>query len=184
VGSYFNPDLVDVFVPTLEEVIEHCLENKVSMNIEIKPAKGEDEKTGRIVAETVARYYYRLVKAGVEPIFSSFSKIALLAAKKEAAFIPRAYLINTPLDTVAWQVQAAELEVVSVAANAIHITEEQVQEIITLGYSVLCYTVNDFDKALELLEWGVAHICTDMLDTFGPLSKKLLAAADLSPMSV
>ncbi|KAJ1433185.1 glycerophosphoryl diester phosphodiesterase [Ochromonadaceae sp. CCMP2298] len=175
VGSYFNPDLIDVFVPTLEEVLEHCLENKVSMNIEIKPAKGEDEKTGRIVAETVARYYYRLVKAGVEPVFSSFSKIALMAAKKEAAFIPRAYLISKPLDQVNWQKHASEIEVVSVAANAVHITEEQVQEIILQGYSVLCYTVNDVDKAMELLDWGVSHICTDQIDTFGPLSKQLLA---------
>ena len=35
------------------------------------------------------------------------------------------------------------------------------------GYGLMCYTVNDPDRARELFSWGVDAICTDRYDIVG-----------------
>jgi glycerophosphoryl diester phosphodiesterase len=174
VGEYFDPALTDVYIPTLEEVLQYCLEHHIFMNIEIKPATGYDIRTGIIVAEKVLQYYDRLVDAGVAPVFSSFSFDALKAAKEVAPQIARGYLVHEPLDTVPqWKAQVAELQAASMNVNEEHLTPAQVEEIKALQCGVFCYTVNEVSRAEELLSWGVDCICTDNVKAFGKLAMQL-----------
>jgi glycerophosphoryl diester phosphodiesterase len=55
----------DLLIPTFEEVLKHCLENKVFMNIEIKPTPGYEMRTGVVVGEMVMKYAERLKQAGI-----------------------------------------------------------------------------------------------------------------------
>ncbi|MEF9996702.1 MAG: glycerophosphodiester phosphodiesterase family protein, partial [Burkholderiaceae bacterium] len=36
------------------------------------------------------------------------------------------------------------------------------------GYWLFCYTVNEPDRAREILSWGVDAFCTDRIDEIGP----------------
>ncbi|KAJ1412321.1 glycerophosphodiester phosphodiesterase [Ochromonadaceae sp. CCMP2298] len=174
VGSYFKPTLSDCLIPTFEEVLKHCLANKVFMNIEIKPTPGFEMRTGIVVGELVMEYADRLKQAGVTPLFSSFSFEALKAAKEVAPAIPRGFLIHEPLGEVPnWQARVRELGAVSVNTNAEHLTYAQVQEISDLGCATFCYTVNDLAKADELLSWGVSCLCTDNTVGFRDLAFEL-----------
>lgn len=173
VGSYVSPDFSYVRIPTLESVLQHCLENHVFMNIEIKPAEGFDVRTGIIVAETVLQRYHEFVEIGVPPMFSSFSFDALKAAKEVAPQISRGFLIHEPLDTVDWKAQVRELGAMALHVNEEHLTRAQVAEIKEVGCGAFCYTVNDLARAEELLSWGVDCLCTDKIDTFSGLATKL-----------
>ncbi|CNU05691.1 glycerophosphoryl diester phosphodiesterase [Salmonella enterica subsp. enterica serovar Bovismorbificans] len=42
------------------------------------------------------------------------------------------------------------------------------QEIKAAGLRILVYTVNQPQRAAELLRWGVDCICTDRIDDIGP----------------
>jgi glycerophosphoryl diester phosphodiesterase len=185
VGSYFKPELSDVLIPTFEEVLKHCLANKVFMNIEIKPTPGFEMRTGIVVGELVMKYADRLKQAGVTPLFSSFSFEALKAAKEVAPAIPRGFLIHEPLGEVPnWQARVRELGAISVNTNARHLTRAQVQEISDLGCATFCYTVNDLAKADELLSWGVSCLCTDETVGFRDLAFELAGKSRVGVFSL
>eukprot|EP00601_Ochromonadales_sp_CCMP2298_P025819 CAMPEP_0173284892 /NCGR_PEP_ID=MMETSP1143-20121109/8303_1 /TAXON_ID=483371 /ORGANISM="non described non described, Strain CCMP2298" /LENGTH=280 /DNA_ID=CAMNT_0014222975 /DNA_START=39 /DNA_END=882 /DNA_ORIENTATION=+ len=171
VGSYFKPTLSDCLIPTFEEVLKHCLANKVFMNIEIKPTPGFEMRTGIVVGELVMEYADRLKQAGVTPLFSSFSFEALKAAKEvNSQGIPHPRAAGGGAQLAA---RVRELGAVSVNTNAEHLTYAQVQEISDLGCATFCYTVNDLAKADELLSWGVSCLCTDNTVGFRDLAFEL-----------
>jgi glycerophosphoryl diester phosphodiesterase len=174
VGQHYDRSLTDVFIPTFEEVLQYCLEHHIFMNIEIKPATGFDLRTGIIVTEMVAEYYDRLADAGIAPILSSFSFDALKAAKEVAPHIPRGLLIHEPLNEApGWQQQLIDLRAAALHVNHEHLTPALVAEIKALRCGVFCYTVNDLQRAEELLSWGVDCLCTDNIAVFSPLALKL-----------
>mmetsp|Transcript_7958 Transcript_7958/g.13211 ORF Transcript_7958/g.13211 Transcript_7958/m.13211 type:complete len:263 (+) Transcript_7958:77-865(+) len=176
VGSYFDAKLSHVRIPTLEEVIAHCIAKKIFMNIEIKPAKGHDLRTGTEVTELVSRYFDQLQEVGVAPLFSSFSIDALRAAKEINADIGRGWIFETvPQDEFpdTWKKVVVDLELVSLHVNAKYVTQDIIQEIHEVGCAVFCYTVNDLKQADELLKLGVSCICTDKVEMFGALARKL-----------
>lgn len=174
VGSFFDPLLSGERIPLFEDVLKYCLENRVFMNIEIKPATGFEIRTGIAVAEMTAQYYDRLAEVGVAPFFSSFSFDSLKAAKEVAPQISRGYLLDGSVTgKPQWKEQLLELEAISVNVDHKHLTKEEVVEIKGIGCGVFCYTVNDLQKAEELLSWGVDCICTDQIDTFSSLAATL-----------
>jgi glycerophosphoryl diester phosphodiesterase len=174
VGQWYDAGLVNVYIPTFEAVLQYCLENRIFMNIEIKPAPGYEIRTGIIVAEKTLEYYDRLAGAGVAPIFSSFSFDALKAAKEVAPHIARGYLIHEPLHTLPhWKQQSQELDVVALHLNQEHLTPALVEEIHAMRCGVFCYTVNGLPRAEELLGWGVDCLCTDNIAEFASLAERL-----------
>jgi glycerophosphoryl diester phosphodiesterase len=161
-GSWFGPAFSNEKLPTLAQVVDFCIANRIWMNVEIKPAPGFDEQTGRVVAEWSKR---RFANETVLPLFSSFSLVALTAARKAAPAIPRGYLLNTiPPD---WRQRLDTLGAVALHTNQKNLSPQQAQAIKSAGFGLFCYTVNDPARAREILSWGVDAFCTDRIDLIG-----------------
>lgn len=161
-GSWFGPAFSGERVPTLAQVADFCIENRIWMNVEIKPAPGFDEQTGRVVAEWSK---HRFANEAALPLLSSFSFAALAAARSAAPEIPRGYLVDTiPPD---WRQRLDALGALALHTNQANLSPQQARLIKNAGFGLFCYTVNDPARAREILSWGVDGFCTDRIDLIG-----------------
>jgi glycerophosphoryl diester phosphodiesterase len=168
-GSWFSRAHVGEPVPLFVEFAQYCKAHGIWMNIEIKPAAGFEMETGALVARlTQAMFADELTKGQLErvPLLSSFSAVALDAARDAAPLLPRAALMERL--TPEWQERARAHGVLALHVNHKHLTQEQVTQVKTAGYALFCYTVNTPARACELLGWGVDAFCTDRIDLFTP----------------
>lgn len=175
-GGWLSPFWYGVSAPLLTTALRWCRLNRVWMNLEIKPAHGHAEETGRIAAETVAREYEGLVRAGGDapegivpevPLLSSYSREALVAARIAAPDLPRALLVDDVPDD--WREACAELGCVSLNIDYRTATPELVSAIHAAGLWVFAYTPNDPDEVAALLRMGVDALCTDRIDRIAPV---------------
>lgn len=174
-GSWFGPQYCGVPPAGFEQAVRWCRANQVWLNIEIKPAKGAEFETGRVVGALTQKLYGDLVREGgaaqtgivpAVPLFSSFKPEALRGAMETAPDIPRGFLVDVMPDN--WREVLKEMQCVSLHCNHRRVTPEFVEEVKAMGYWVFCYTVNSPERARELFSWGVDGLCTDRLDLVRP----------------
>jgi glycerophosphoryl diester phosphodiesterase len=160
-GSWHSPAFAGERIPSFEEAAALFRSRDTKVHIEIKPTPGFDMETGRAVA-LATRELFR--GAPVAPIFSSFSFEALLAAREAAPEIQRAWLIDqfTGAD---WD-RLARIEAVSLHTSHKKIDLGLLPRLRDKGYRVNLYTVNDIDRAQQLLSAGVDGLFTDSLEAF------------------
>lgn len=168
-GGWFGSRFAGEPVPLFTGFVDFCKANAIWMNIEIKPAPGFEAETGRVVAQqTRAMFAAEIARgpaAGV-PLLSSFSSVALAAAREAAPDLPRACLLDKLEGD--WLAQARALEAVAIHTNQKYLTAALARQVRDAGSGLFCYTVNDPVRATELLAWGVEAMCTDRLDLIGP----------------
>lgn len=165
-GSWKDASFAGEPMPTLAQVAACCRESGLAANVEIKPCSNRDAETGRVVAAETARLWAQEAETGTPPLLSSFSYAALEAAREAAPALPRGLLFErVPAD---WYEQTAALGCVSLHASHRHLDEALVGRIKAAGLFILAYTVNDLDRARELVRWGVDTVCTDRIDLIGP----------------
>ncbi len=168
-GSWFGPGFMGEPIPLFTQFIDFCQANAIWMNVEIKPTAGVELETGRVVAEVVQARFAEQIAAkdwARVPLLSSFSPVALAAAKQAAPDVPRGMLVDiVPAD---WQASAEELGAIAVHTNHKHLTAEMAAAIRAAGYGLFCYTVNDPARAEEILGWGVNGFCSDRIDLIAP----------------
>jgi glycerophosphoryl diester phosphodiesterase len=155
--------------PTLETIAAWCLANGQALNIEIKPTPGDERRTGEVVAAATRRLWAAAVAEGRSawPLLSSFEPEALASARDAAPELPRALLLDTLWDD--WLGVAAQLGCGAVVPHhALIESEAFVQDLRARGLQVLTFTVNEADRAAELLGWGLAGVITDAVDRFVP----------------
>lgn len=161
-GILCAPEFSGERMALLSEAMEFCKLHAIRMNIEIKPALGQDEQTGRAVAKAVQEAYRDY--PGTLPLLSSFSSASLAAAAGAAPELSRALLLETmPRD---WKSLAESLRVVAVHPDAALATGQFVAEVLDAGYQMMVYTVDDHRAGQELLGLGVDAICTNRPDLF------------------
>ena len=174
-GRWHSTRFAGERVPTFEAAVRHCRAHGVWINIEIKPADGHATSTGEVVARMAADLYADVLKAGGDraehiepraPLLSSFSRASLVAARRAAPDLPRGHLV----DFVArnWREELEALGCVSLHTDHKHLTRKEARAIKDAGYWLFCYTVNEPQRAREILSWGVDAFCTDRLDLIGP----------------
>lgn len=168
-GAWFGAAFKGEPVPLFTQFAQFCKDNGIWMNIEIKPAPGFEEETGRVVAGITRAMFGPEVGADdplCVPLLSSFSAVALAAARQAAPDLPRGLLLDAvPAD---WEAQARALGAMAVHANQKNLTARLAQDITQAGFGLFCYTVNDAARARTLLSWGVDGFCTDRIDLIGP----------------
>ncbi|MGE5713869.1 MAG: glycerophosphodiester phosphodiesterase [Betaproteobacteria bacterium] len=174
-GRWHSPAFAGEPVPRLSEALAYCRACSIWPNVEIKPAPGHEARTGELVARAVARAYAEVVTPGGDdparldarvPLLSSFAVDSIVAARRAAPDLPRALLIDAiPED---WRTLLERSAAASLNTNHMALTQERAREIKQAGYWLFCYTVNEPDRARELLSWGVDAFCTDRIDLIGP----------------
>jgi len=157
-GAWFGPAFAGEPVPLYTEVLDFCRTHGVWMNVEIKPAPGTEALTGTVVARTTAA---ARLPAGLV-LFSSFSRVALEAARKVAPEIPRGMLFGRiPAD---WREVLFDLDAVALHCAHATLDADTARAVKAAGYGLMCYTVNTVERALALRAWGVDGLCTDRPD--------------------
>lgn len=160
-GSWFDPSYTGQQIPTLDEALSLMRELSMGANVEIKPVKGHEIQTGRIVAKQTWEIWPAELPP---PVVSSFSLDALEQAMAVAPSLDRAILWwKVPEE---WAYQHRRLDSAAAHCNAKHLSESQTVAFQEAGVTVRCYTVNDPGKADELFSWGVSSIFTDFPDRF------------------
>ena len=168
-GSWFAGEYDGEPVPLFVEYAQFCKAHGVWMNIEIKPAPRFEAQTGETVARIASAMFADEIAAGEEarlPLLSSFSLAALEAARAAAPQLPRALLVGkVPPD---WDALARSVGAVALHVDQRHLDASLARAVKAAGFGLFCYTVNDPQRARELLGWGVDALCTDRLDLIGP----------------
>ncbi|MBU0602597.1 MAG: glycerophosphodiester phosphodiesterase [Gammaproteobacteria bacterium] len=158
-GSRHGAAFAGERIPTLATALDTLLSLGLAANIEIKPAAGFERETGEVAARLVAA---RWPGTAVPPLLSSFSQVALAAAREEAPGLPRGLLFDDVPDD--WPAQLAAHEAVSLHCNEAALDDATLRALRAAGVPVLCYTVNDGVRAQALIAAGVAGLFTDSLE--------------------
>jgi glycerophosphoryl diester phosphodiesterase len=156
-------------IPSLDAIARYVLRNGFALNIEIKPTPGTEQRTGRVVAEAVARLWQG---AAVEPLLSSFRPEALLGAREAVPALPRALLVDTPWS--GWFEMAQTLGCVAVVANYNLMDEALIARLHGAGLRALVYTVNDPAPAQRLVRMGIDGVISDAVDRLSPAGAGVL----------
>ncbi len=159
----FGPTWRGERIPSFEQAARLCRELGLWANVEIKPATGYERRTGESVAR-MARELWR--GASQFPLLSSFSPVALAAARSAAPEIPRGLLVGRVPPQ--WREQLHDLECVSLHCNYRALNLRLARAVQVAGHALLCWTVNDRRSARKLLRWGVDCLVTDALKRIGP----------------
>lgn len=162
-GSWHSPSFAGEPLPPLASILRFLKANDFAANVEIKPTPGREWETGAAVAIDVKHLWQG---QGPLPLLSSFSETALEAARHAVPELPRALLVDElPGD---WLDRLQRLGCVALDSNHRQLTEEIIATAHASGYRVLCYTVNDPERAQTLFDWGVDSVITDAVDKIPP----------------
>ncbi|MEO8152837.1 MAG: glycerophosphodiester phosphodiesterase [Rhizobacter sp.] len=148
---------------SLDSVASYCLLNSFALNIEIKPTPGQDDETGRVVAQHAAALWSG---QSVKPLLSSFEPDALAAARDAEPSLPRALLLDNLRE--GWLQEAQGLGCVAIVANFRVLDATVISQAHAAGLRVATYTVNDAAEARRLLDAGIDGLITDAVVQFSP----------------
>lgn len=165
-GAWHSSEYAGEPIALLGTIARFTIAHAVHSNIEIKPSPGVEWQTGEQVATTAQRLW---VDASLPPLLSSFSEVALEAAYAAAPKLPRALLIEGPVPAD-WPRRVQRLGCIGLNVDHQHLTRSLAREILTAGYSLAVWTVNDMGRARELFDWGCHAIVTDNLAAINPAS--------------
>lgn len=157
-GAYQHRAFAGEPVPSLVEAAASCRELGLMANVEIKPAAGFAALTG----EVVARHIVDLWPGESLPLVSSFSEVALEAARRVAPQLPLACLWDCP--PADWQQRLAVLGGFSLHCAANQLDDDVLAAAHADGILVLCYTVNQRQAAESLFKRGVTAVFSDRID--------------------
>lgn len=165
-GAWFGSAFAGERVPRYEDVVRYCQDHGVWMNVEIKPARGIEARTGDVVGEVTARLFSDQSGGAGWPLFSSFSVEALAHARSAAPHVPRGLLFDalpaTGIDT------ARSLACISVHVNHRRLDSGVIATLHAAGFAVLAYTVDEPARVAALFEAGLDALVTDRIDLIAP----------------
>ena len=163
-GSWFDSSFAGEVVPALEEAIDLLVALDLTADIELKPDPGREMETAE-VALAVAQSCWPEGKA--PPVVTSFSRVALAAAKETTSAWPRGLCFELlPED---WTDASASLDLALLCPNADRLSADQCASMVAAGFKIMAWTVNEEDKANTLIQWGVGSLCTDIPQSLRPL---------------
>ncbi|MFP5406718.1 MAG: glycerophosphodiester phosphodiesterase family protein, partial [Gammaproteobacteria bacterium] len=162
-GSWHSAAFAGEPVPTLARVARWLRANDCLANIEIKPSAGREAETGAAVAvEALALWQ----DAELPPVLSSFSELALAAARTVAPALPRALLMGQL--PAHWLEPCQALDCVALDASHRVLDANVIAQAHAAGLRVLSYTINDPERATLLRTDGLDCVITDAVDLIAP----------------
>lgn len=158
-GKWFDYSYSNERIPCLMTVIDFLQNAKMSANIEIKALPEYEEKLIQRVMTDMQPY---LAKANHHFLFSSFSISALYLLRNLAPDCQIGLLLHEWHPD--WKSICNDLNCVSIHVNEAIMTEKAAHEIKAMNKILLCYTVNDPQRAEELFSFGVDAVFSDAPD--------------------
>lgn len=158
-GSWFAADFSNEHIPTLGEVLKFLHAEKMNANVEIKAYPGQAEQIVFRILNEMSPY---LSVQNSAILFSSFSIETLQLLRKFSPKCNLGLLLHELLPN--WCEISTSLECVSVHLNNEIITPKTIRTVKEMDKSILCYTVNDPSRAIELFSWGVDAVFSDYPD--------------------
>jgi glycerophosphoryl diester phosphodiesterase len=162
-GTWHSPMYAGEPLASLAAVASWSRARRVCMNIEIKPTRGRERETGAAIALDAASLW---AGSDVPPLLSSFSPLALDAAREAVPDLPRAWLSEHWVDD--WRERVVPLGCIALDLKHTLLTKARVDEIHDAGLRVATWTCNDPARAADLLAWGVDTLITDAVDLIAP----------------
>ena len=157
-GAWFSEEFAGQQIPTLQETITLLQELDMTLNLELKPADGWQVPTAELVGQELKEN----LSSNLPVLLSSFDIEALVTVGEIMPHLPRGYLTDAiPHE---WERRLAEARADSLHCDADFVTEDAVKAVKDAGYRFLAYTVNDPERAKQLLDWNVDAIITDFPD--------------------
>ena len=154
-GSHFSSTFAGEKIPRFVDVISLLEALNMGANVEIKSQQGNEAATVDATVAALRQHWPRQLPL----LLSSFNEDIMRLLTKKLPEVSRGWLVEEiPPD---WQ---AKLN--SFAASSFHcwdrtLQKHQVEEVSATGYPILVYTVNQRERAAELLRWGVSSVISD-----------------------
>ncbi len=142
-------------LPRLNAVLALLMRYQVGLNLEIKPFKGLEQRT----VDAICNELDDVWPNDLPLVISSFSHDAIGMMKQRLPHVARAPLVGAVPDNVSDLMQRYDAQNLHCAENAL--TQDKAQQVVSAGYGLYCYTVNDPDNARKLFSWGVHGVFTD-----------------------
>lgn len=156
-GEKFAAKFKGETIPTLEEALQLCLQNSMSMNLEIK-IHHDYEITSLVTA--VNEVIQKLGFPEDRLLLSSFSKLALKECLKVMPAIKRGY-ITEEKEADDYLALIVPLDLFSVHVNHKKLTKEMAKKIKGEGYQLNIWTMNEPSKVEAFSQMQVDNIITD-----------------------
>jgi len=159
-GAWYAESFAGTPIPTLEEAIDVILQNKMGLNLEIKPCPGREQETAEAALDILSRVWDDMDTI----ILSSFQHVSLETCLDMAPDFKRALLIHEPTEN--WEELAEYLQVTGINFNGNdqHFTRDLIEEFMQDGRLTGAYTINDPFRAKTLFSWGVDSVFSDTPD--------------------
>ena len=142
-------------LPRLKAVIDLVLERGLALNLEIKPPQGRARQTTDAICAVLETEW----PDEATLVFSSFDPAALEHAMNRMPEIPRALLVDRiPSD---WKQAMARIDAINLHCSVAGFDADHAQALHEAGHRIYCYTANDDDVALRLLDNGADGVFTD-----------------------
>ncbi len=162
-GTWHSAAYAGEPLPTLAATARWCRANGVQVNLEIKPTPGREHETGAALALDARSLWQG---ARDPPLLSSFSDVALDAARLAAGELPRAWLLEHWPDD--WRERAVRLDCIALDVKHSLLSERRVRDIHDAGLRLATWTANDPPRVDRLLAWGVDTVITDEIIKIRP----------------
>ncbi|MDF1587203.1 glycerophosphodiester phosphodiesterase [Marinimicrococcus flavescens] len=163
-GGWFGEAFRGEPLLSLEALAALLLELGMAVNVEIKPCPGREEETALVAGEMLARLW---PKDGPVLLFSSFKRASLAALQRSVPHFPRGLLVEAlPED---WAQAMQDLGCTTLHPSHRRLSPGELRLLKEQGVPVLLYTVNEAERARELLEAGADAVITDAPERILPL---------------
>ncbi|WP_175631957.1 glycerophosphodiester phosphodiesterase [Virgibacillus siamensis] len=161
VGSGFDEKFAGTSLSTLDEVLDLC-PSEILLNVEIKNIPVIYEGIEKILLGTLSNHN-RLDNL----IISSFDHVALKNVQQLNSDIPLGMLFYYRVLNAWDYANKSGLNITSIHPNQVYTDQTFVQECKKLGYKVYPYTVSNWERYEEMLNFGVDGVFSNSPEIFG-----------------
>ena len=156
-GSWFSPEFKSLHVPTLAQALDFAVKNNIRLELELRPGPGRTQATAMIALIEVVKARH---DPQAPPLISSFDVETLEVAYHMHPDLPRALFLDPWRED--WRELATRTQASAIGIDERLLTPERLQIIHATSVPLLAYTVNDPQRAGDLLASGVTAILTDL----------------------
>lgn len=159
-GSWFGDSFISEGVPDLEDALNVVAERGLRPVLLLRPSPGREVETAEAALDAASRIWPEDI---APPLLVSASHVTLETCRDMLPDWPRGLLIEEYAEN--WAEAGDYLDISTIHVVDDKLSRDSLEEYIESQLPVIIHTVNDQQRAQELLRWGADAIVTDTPDT-------------------